>query len=175
LRHALKTLALTVPMNSRVRSTPLDTLWDARATVKSIPTQPTHRAVARDLIALRTPARILECLIIPTSSRTAPMHMRMHTTNRAGLRFGLARPRPMQIIRSPSVPESSTHRSIFVWKERMQRSMFSFCVYSGDGCLERTIALHQVLNLGKTLKLLSSLGFHPTDEEPQRIACKCIF
>jgi len=118
LRHALTTLALAVPMYSRVRSTPLDSLWDARATVKSIPTQPTHRAVAQDLIAPRTPARILECLIIPTSSRTAPMHTRMHTTNRAGLRFGPARRRPMQIIRSPSVPESSMHRSIFVWKER---------------------------------------------------------
>jgi hypothetical protein len=34
------------------------------------------------------------------------MHMRMHTTNRAGLRFGLARRRPRQILRSPSVPES---------------------------------------------------------------------
>lgn len=92
MRHALKTLALTVsilvrlhtctrrrstsplnfgqvPVHSRVHSTPLDTLWDARVTVKSILTQPTHRAVARDLIALRPPARILEYCIIPTSVR----------------------------------------------------------------------------------------------------------
>jgi len=75
------------------------------------------------------------------------MHTRMHTTNRAGLRFGLARRRPMQIIRSPSVPKSCTHRGISVYKVRMQRSMFPVCVYSGDGYSENTIASHQVLNL----------------------------
>ena len=68
-RSTLPLNFVQVPMHSRVRSTLLDTLWGARVTVKSIPTRPTHRAVAQALTALRTPARILQSFIIHTSVR----------------------------------------------------------------------------------------------------------
>ena len=85
LHHALKILARVVsilssrieyrlkfgqaPMDSRVRLTLVDSLWDARATVKSIPTRATHQAVVRVLSAPRQPARVLGSLITPISVR----------------------------------------------------------------------------------------------------------
>jgi len=110
LHHALKILVQTVLPDSRVRSTLVGSLWDARVTVWSIPTRLTHQAAVRALTTPLKLARVLESLITPTSSRIAQMHMRIRLMNRVGLHFGLVRRRPMRITRLPSALKVSHAR-----------------------------------------------------------------
>jgi hypothetical protein len=134
-----------VPTDSKVRSTPMGTRWDARVTVRSIATQPTHQAAARALttpleLALILASHITRISVRPSGSgawvccvtdlsflqsQRAPIHMCTHMTSQAELHFGLAPRRPMRLTRLPSALKSSMRWVVFVYRNTCPLFIFS--------------------------------------------------